>query len=171
MLMRLLNLISRRRSDFPNFSVRIEKVFREAVYVVYREHDRDVKFSGELIGEKWEEINVEVTKGLPEEDLSRIVPNLAAGLAKLGYKYSIFRKGELQPIPEDERLSAIGELRQMGIDVEISADRNQIKTTPRPDWRRPSQEGAKAMAARMIELTQTARGIRATIEILARSEP
>jgi hypothetical protein len=171
MLARLLKLISRRRADFPNLSVRIEKVFREAVYVVYREHDRDMKFSGELVGEKWEEINVEVPKGLPEEDRRRIVPNLAAGLAKLGYKYSIFRKRELQPIPEDERLSAISELGQMGIDVEISADRNQIKQTPRPDWQRPSREDARAMAARMIELTQIARGIRATIEILARSEP
>lgn len=171
MLARLLKLISRRRADFPNFSVRIEKVFREGVYVVYREHDRELKFSGELVGKKWEEIRVEMTTGLPEEDLRRIVPNLAAGLTKLGYKYSIYRRGEPQTIPEEERRSAVAELGRMGLDVEISAHRNQIKSTKRPDWRRPSQEDAKAMAARMIELTQTARGIRATIEILARSDP
>ncbi len=163
-------LPSRRTATFPTFAVTVAKRFREGVHVRYREANQELTFGGELVGRTGAQVNVEVPGELSEEPRRRIVPNLAQGLATLGFQYVIYRQGDPQAISEDERVAALTTLREMGLAVEVSPDRNRIELTRLSHWPRPSPAEATAVAPRLLRLLGQARGVRGSIEVLARSE-
>jgi hypothetical protein len=170
MLRSLLRWLRLTRSvQVGDFSLRIESVTRECVAVVYQEGERVWRFGGELMGSRWQDINVAVPKDLADADTRRIVANLARGLADLGYGYEIVRWGEPVPEPDAERAAAQAELRNMGIAVEVAPDGRAVRSSPLPGWRRPSREEAQETAPHMLKLIIDVAGSRRPAEILATS--
>jgi hypothetical protein len=95
---------SRTIARFPTFSVRFERVGREDAYVIYRDQVRRREFYMWPSGTK--QAKLQAPEGLTVDDIREIEPNLAMGLAKLGFRqYSISKKGENQYV-------ATGELRR-----------------------------------------------------------
>ena len=101
--------------------------------------------------------------------MGNIVPNLALGLKKLRYQYLIYRPGALRKIPEEER-DAIAELRQMGVEMKKSQGDEKIQRAVVRNWRRISGDQSEDVVLRLLSLMSKARGIRESIEVLARSD-
>src|SRR5207247_8409543 len=96
--------------------------------------------------------------------------NLAVGLKKLRYQYLIYRPGALRKIPEEERDAAIAELRQMGVEMKKSQGDEKIQRAVVRNWRRISGDQSEDVVLRLLSLMSKARGIRESIEVLARSD-
>jgi len=75
-----------------DFSVQIEPVFREVVSVTHVRGGQRVKLDGELIGTKWEGIDVELPPNVDEAQVTRIVRELEEAFAALGVGYVITRR-------------------------------------------------------------------------------
>ena len=168
-------LYRRRRSSarFPDFSVTISKVGREEAYVTYCGNNRQIEFSAEIRRGRQlftPRIFVQVPKDMPDEDVRNIIPNLASGLAKLRYEYLVFRKGEPQTIPEEERQAAIAELRRMGCEIKEPVDQGKVQRAVMNTWPHSPAELDKAMISKVQGLMSKARGVRESIEVLTRSD-
>ncbi len=83
------------------------------------------------------------------------------------YGYVITRALGIDAVPETEQQVAIAELNEMGLDVEVSADRKQVSTNWRPGASRPDAQTAPEMAKRMMPLIQSLSGTRQRVEVLA----
>jgi hypothetical protein len=81
-------------AKFPTFSVSLSRVGREDAYIVYRDNDRRLEFHVGP-GERKQVLCLAVPTELSDQIINELVPNLARGLAKLGFqKYKILKKGE-----------------------------------------------------------------------------
>jgi hypothetical protein len=90
-------------------------------------------------------------------------------LSRQKYQFVVYQRGETQTVPEAERIAAVSELQQMGYAINLSADRQTVRPTRIPGFSPPSLEEAKEQAPRMMKLIETARGVRSSMEILAKS--
>lgn len=80
-----------RRTRFPIFPVKINRVGREQVYVLYSTGERVIEFDASE--ESNQSIVVYAPMELPNEELATTVPGLTRGLEMLGYQYMICRRG------------------------------------------------------------------------------
>jgi len=151
------------------FRVRIDPVVREAVSVIYTHHGTKLKLGGERIGKKWEGISVQIPQEIDGERLAQIVVHLEIAFRSLGRGYVISRLGAVEIVDETERQAAIAELREMGYEVEVSADRRQIRQKPIEGTARQDKEALRRLAPRMAYLIQAIHGKRQTFQVLAKS--
>jgi hypothetical protein len=159
-----------RAADFRGFSLRIQRGARNLASVVYEEKGHTHTFEGELAGPGWRQLNLLIPSDFSGDGLDRVVANLAKGIGELGYEYLIRRRGEAEAIPEKECKAALAELRKMGWEPEISADRSQVELKRTDGSRSPSPEEAIANSERLARLVQTVHGTRYKFEELARSK-
>lgn len=101
------------------------------------------------------QICVRLPPELPDEYVRDIVPRLVLGLKKLRYQYLIYRPGEVEMIPEEERAAAIVELCEIGFGV---------KNT------HASSKEAKIRISKALGLMNKTRGVRENIDVLDRSD-
>jgi hypothetical protein len=164
---------SRHTVACPSFSVTISRVGRESAHVIYRFGNKRLEFDAEIGRGKsffTRQISVRVPKDMSEEDVRKVVPNLAWGLTKLRYQYLIYRLGEPLEIPQQTREEAIAELRKINIEVRMSQDKTQILKTAAPYWRRVLGVPAKTSIPQLLNLLTKVRGVREQVEVLARSD-
>ena len=153
----------------PEYTLRLERRFRECVDVIYQEGNAKFQFNGELTGPKWQQLNVSLPQTLPGQDLQRIVPRLASAIANLGYDYLITRPGETQDVPATEQAAALTGMRELGFEPEVGAEGSTLKLNRAANWTNPTSEQAKEQALQLMRLVSAARGKRARVEILAKS--
>ena len=153
-----------------DFRVRIDPIVREAVSVIYTYQGLKLNLGGERIGKKWEGISVQIPQYIDGEKLARIVTHLETAFQSLGHGYVIARLGEVEVVDEAERQAAIAELREMGYEVEVSADRKQIRQTAIAGSPRRDKETLQKLAPRMAHLLQAIHGKRQTFQVLAKSK-
>ena len=152
-----------------NFSVQIEPNFREAIFVIYMRHGKSLRLDGEMIGRKWEAIDVRLPDTVEDAQVAQIVCDLEAALAALRIGYVIARKVGVDTVPEPEREAALAELREMGYDIEILPN-GAIRQTKRPDAPRHDIETLRMQVPRMMSLIQSVHGRRQRVETLAKSK-
>lgn len=121
-----------------DFRVRIKPIMREAVSVIYTRDGSTLELSGERIGRRWEGVQVSIPCEVQQERASEVARDLETAFQALGYGYVIGRPGEVEIVSETERQAAIAELQEMGYEIEVSADRKQVRQkrregAPRPD--------------------------------------
>lgn len=153
-----------------DFHVRIEPIMREAVSVIHTRHGITLNLSGQLIGRRWEGVEVHIPHEVEVEQASQVARDLETAFQALGYGYVIARLGEVEIVPETERQAAIAELHEMGYEIEVSADHKQVRQKLREGAPRPDIETARKQAPRMMSLIQALHGKRQLFEILARSK-
>lgn len=153
-----------------DFSVRIEPMGREAVYVIHTRQGTSLNLDGQRIGRKWKGIAVYIPHEVEAERASQIAHDLEAGFQAMGYGYVIARLGEIETVPETERQAALAELRQMGFELEVSADRKQISQKWIAGTPKPSLEGIRKTIPRQMALFQAVHGTRKRFEILVKSK-
>ena len=154
----------------PDYTLRLKSRFRELVDVIYREGDREFVFGGELVGKTWRQINISLPKTLPDQDIQRIVPRLAAALTKLRHEFVISKISGIQVVSETEQAAASAKIREMGYEPEVDADGSQLKLTKGPNWKKPGDKQAREQALQLMGLINAARGKHARVEILAKSD-
>ena len=86
----------RRSATFPTFSIALNSVSREDTYIVYQAGGKTTEFHG--YGGRGKTFLrtcyfIELPKGMSDEEVTRVAPNLALGLSELGYDYRIYRNG------------------------------------------------------------------------------
>ena len=154
----------------PDYTLRLKSRFRELVDVFYHEGDREFVFGGELVGKTWRQINISLPNNLSDQDIQRIVPRLATALTKLGHEFVISKISGTQVVPETEQAAASAKMCEMGYEPEVDAEASQLKLTKGPNWKKPEDQQAKEQALQMMGLINAARGKRARVEILAKSD-
>jgi len=84
-------------AEFPTFSVSLSRVGREDSYIIYRNGEKRLEFySGSAVGKQ---ALLRASREISEEDIHTALPNLALGLAKLGFRqYSICKEGKPEMI-------------------------------------------------------------------------
>lgn len=153
-----------------DFSVRVRPRFRENVTVIYTRDGVQISLDGERIGSKWEGIQVLIPSDLEAEKVAGLVNHLEVAFQALGLGYVIIRMAEVEQFNEAEQQAAIAELREMGYEIELSADRKQARvkaisgTTPR------DPETLRKQTPRMMSLIQDVRGTRQRFQTLAKSK-
>ena len=152
------------------FSVRIEPGHRELVSVIHERDGATLKLSAERIGKKWEGIAVRIPQEIEVARASQVARDLEAAFQAEGYGYVIARVTGVDVVPESERAAAIAELRQMGFEVEISADRKVVQTKQIPGAPNREVEDWRKLGPRFMFLVQSVRGTRTRFEALARSK-
>lgn len=153
-------------ATFPSFSVRIERVGRQEIFVTYREKNRELILVSAFTRDQ--ELHVPIPPELSDEDRRSVVQNLTLGLAKLRYRYLIYRRLEPKKIPDEDRNAAIEELRRMGVD--LSQAPGLVQQAVMPDWRNFAGQDPKELLPQVFSLMHKARGVQEAREILARSE-
>jgi hypothetical protein len=154
----------------PDYTLRLKSRFRELVEVIYNEGDRKFVFDGELVGKTWRQINISLPNNLSDQDIQRIVPRLAAALTKLRHEFMISKIASIEVVPDTEQAAGFAEIREMGYEPEVDAEGSQLKLTKGPNWKKPEGKQAKEQALQMMRLINAARGKRARVEILAKSD-
>jgi hypothetical protein len=152
------------------YTVRLQRRFRECVEVIYRDGSREFLFNGELVGNKWHQVNISLPKTLPDQDVQRIVPRLSAALTKLTYDYLITRVGEIEDVPLTEQEAALAGMRELGFEPQVGAQSSTLKLSKAANWKKPDTAQAKEQAQQLMRLVTAARGKRRRIEILAKSD-
>jgi|HubBroStandDraft_6_1064221.scaffolds.fasta_scaffold636521_2 hypothetical protein len=79
----------RSSAKFPTFSVSLSKVHREVAYIYYRDDKKRLEFYAGPADRK--HVYLSASKELSVEDLREVVPNLAKGLAELGFQHYTIR--------------------------------------------------------------------------------
>ncbi len=153
-------------AEFPNFRFKINTVGREEAYLNYRDDNRSVEFSAQMGRGRC--ISIKVPKEISEAEARDITANLVLGLTSLRYRYTIFRPGEPEPIPEERREAAIAELRQLGFEVEPS--QGSVSRAVTRNFQPVPGKDVRGLLARVQELIPQTRPTREPIVILARSE-
>lgn len=160
---------SRRKATHADgYSVEVKGVAREAVSIIYRDGSKATDLSGELCGPRWQQISARVPDEMPADEISQIVPRVAAGLRALEFGFEIVRYDAPVPIPESERDAARQELRAMGFEPEIQPG-GSIRFGA-PVHRPGSKEEAKEQALRMSRAVQSLAKTRRPRIVLARSD-
>jgi hypothetical protein len=160
---------------FPTFSVTISRVAHNFAYVTYRGHESSKYLdfeAGIARGKKFfiPRILLKIPAETPSDVVREIVPNLVMGLEGLRYEYLIYRLGEPQSMPENERTAAMPKLREVGIEIcEVTADRIRLNKTPLSYWQRIAGLSSKTTTDQWLSLLSTARGVRHGTEVLAQS--
>jgi hypothetical protein len=154
----------------PDYKLRLKPRFRELVDVIYQEGGREFVFSGELVGKTWRPINISLPNTLPDQDIQRIVPRLAAALRKLRHEFVISKISGIQVAPQTEQAAGFTTIREMGYEPEVDVEGSQLKLTKGLNWKKPGDKQAKEQALQMMRLINAARGKRARVEILAKSD-
>jgi hypothetical protein len=152
-----------------DFSVRIEQGFREVVSIFYTRGGTAHKLGGERIGKKWEGISIHIPHAVEAAWASQIARDLEIAFRAMRYGYEIVRVAAVDSVPETERQAALAELREMGYEIEVSADRSQIREARLPGAPHLNIEAARKQAPRMMQLLQAVHGTRPRFEILAKS--
>lgn len=167
----LAKLLGHRGREYRggNFHLRIKSVFREIVSLVYTCEGTTLNLSGELIGRKWDGIEIHIPPEIEAGRAFGIAQDLATALQSMRYGYVISRLTGEDVVPETEREAAIIELGGMGYDIEVSADRKKIRQTKKPGTPRVEIETLRKRTPRMMALLQTVHGTRRRFEILAKS--
>ncbi len=124
---------------------------------------------GEHIGKKWEGILVQIPEDVDTSQAAQIGRDLEIAFQALGYGYIIARLAGIQIVSETEQQAAITELNSMGINVEVSPDRRQIRQGWKAGAPRLGIDTARKQAPRIMSLMQALHGKRQRFEILARS--
>ena len=101
--------------------------------------------------------------------VAQIARDLETAFQALGYGYIIARLAGIEIVPETEQQAAITELNSMGINVEVSPDRRQIRQSRKQGALRLDKDTARKQAPRMMSLMQALHGKRQRFEILAKS--
>jgi hypothetical protein len=154
----------------PGFAVRLKRRFRELVEVIYTDDAGEFVFQGELVGAKWQQINISPPRTMPDEDLRQVLPRLTSALTKLRHEFVIFRVSGAQAVPEAEQAAATAKLREMGYEPEVGAPGSALKLSKSANGEPVSGERAKEQALEISRLFNPARGQRPQVEILAKSE-
>lgn len=164
-------LLDRGRHEYsgPDFRVRIEPVFREAVSVVYSHSGRTVRLGGEYIGSKWSGIQVVIPQEITTAEACRIAGDLAVAFESMEYGYVVLHALEIETVSESERNAAFAELREMGYDVEVQSD-GKVRQTKRPEAPKRDFKTLKQQAPRMMALVQAVHGSRPSFATLAKSK-
>lgn len=168
----LLKLLGYRAREYrgDDFSVRIAPIFRELVSVIHIRQGKELKLSGERIGEKWEGIDVQLPTNLEDVQVAQTVRDLETAFIALRYGYVIARKTGVDTVPEPERQAALAELREMGYEIEILSD-GKIRQTRRAGAPCQDVETLRKQAPRVASLVQCLHGTRQRFETLAKSKP
>ena len=156
-------------ADFPGFSIHIRRGSRNQVSVLYESGSRSTTFEGSLTGEGWKQIELLIPADFQADRLDLVVASLAKGIGEVGYEYRILRRGDAEAVPESEREAALAELRKMGWEPEVSADRAQVELKRTDGAAAPSPQEAIAQSERMARLVAALHGTRYKLEELARS--
>jgi hypothetical protein len=167
----LAKLLGHRGREYRggNFHLRIERGFREIVNLIYTREGTTLNLNGELIGTKWDGIEIHIPPEIEAGRASLIAQDLATALRAMRYSYVIARLTGEDVVPETVREAAIAELSEMGYDIEVSADRKRIRQTKRQGTPRVDIETVRKTTPRMMALLQAVRGTWPRFEILARS--
>jgi hypothetical protein len=158
-----------RKYRTANFSLTIEPGFREIVSVTYERAGGRLYLDGERIGKRWEGIAVHIPEDVDTARASQIARDLETAFQALGYGYIIARLAGIEIVSEAEQQAAITELNSIGINVEVSSDRRQIRQGWKEGAPRLGIDTARKQAPRIMSLTQALHGKRQRFEILARS--
>jgi hypothetical protein len=150
-------------------SVTVQPGFREIVSVIHERGGIRLHLDGERIGKKWEGISVHIPEELDPTRVTQVARDLETAFQALGYGYIIARLAGIEIVPESEQQAAITELNSMGINVEVSSDRRQIRQAWREGAPRPGIDTARKQAPRIMSLMQALHGKRQRFEVLARS--
>lgn len=153
-----------------DFSMRIQPLRREALSIVYTRQGTNLNLDGQRIGSKWEGIELYIPPEVEPERASQIAHDLEAAFQAMDYRYVIARLSEIETVPEAERQAAIAELRQMGYELEISADRKQIRQKWIAGTPKLGLEALGKTTPRYMSLLQAVHGTRKRFEILAKSK-
>jgi hypothetical protein len=73
-------------------------------------------------------------------------------------------------IADEEREAAITELRRMGVEIQSTPSQSTIQQAMVGDWRRAVGRQGNSAMPRLLQLMNTARGIRENIQVLADSD-
>jgi hypothetical protein len=160
---------ARRTVKTPTYSVELRKQTRELLLVIYREGCRESHFRGEFSGKKWEQVNLSVPPDVTDEELPRFVKNLSEALTTLRYEFVITRPGASEPITEAELQAALAELRELGLDADVSTDRFRVQLKKLAGWKRPVTFNKKEYSRRLVKAAATVRGKRSPNEVVAKS--
>lgn len=161
---------SRRTSTFPTFSVSISRIGQEETRVSYRDLERCLEFDAQTKrGRSFfiPEVCVLIPTSMPEHDIRVVVPNLVRGLVDLHYQYLVYRKHAPLAVSAEERLAAVEQLRQMGVELQNPQHQGQTQRALIADWRKTVGKRAKVMLPELLALMNKASGIRENIEVLA----
>ncbi len=153
-----------------DFSVRIKPGSRELVTVIHTREGTVLSLGGERIGKKWQGISVHIPQEVEAARASQIGRDLETAFRALRYGYEIAYLKRVETVPETEREAAIAELRAMGYQIEVSADRRKLSLKKLPDAMHINIEIARKQAPRMKSLLESVHGTRPQFEILAKSE-
>jgi hypothetical protein len=153
-----------------DFSVRVEKGFREIVTIFHTRRRTTRRLDGELIGKRWEGIAVYLPDEVDTADVPQIVRDLETAFGALRYSYVISRKVGVEAVSDAERQAAVTELNEMGFEVEVSSDGQQASLKWRSGVARPDMETVKGTTPRVMSLVKSLRSTRPRVEILARSK-
>jgi hypothetical protein len=153
-----------------DFSVRVRPRFRENVSVIYTHHGTELSLDGERIGGRWEGVQVLIPSDLEAEKVTTLVSHLEAAFQALGLGYVIVRLAEVEHISDADRQAAMAELREMGYEMELSADRKRAQVKAIPGIPPRNRETLRIQAPRMMSLIQDVRGTRQRYQTLAKSK-
>ncbi len=160
--------ISEYRGD--DFIVRVRPAFREALSIEYIRDGSQLILDGERIGNNWEGIKAVIPRDIEDEKIAPVVTHLEAAFRGLGIEYLIIRLVDAEPVNEIDRQAAITELRDMGLGVEASSDKKQVKLEKIAGALRRDAETSRKQALRLMSLIHDVSGTRQHFEILAKSK-
>ncbi len=152
-----------------SFHLRIEPGVRELVSLFYTSQGTTLKLSGERGGENLEGIHIFIPPEVESNRGAEIARDIATGLGAMRYGYVIAQKTGEEIVPEAEREAALAELRAMGYDLEVSADRKRIQIRKKSGPPRAERGPIRPWGLRMKELLLSVHGTRPRHEILAKS--
>lgn len=158
-----------RKYRSADVTVTIKPGFREIVTVIHEREGIRIHLNGERIGKKWEGISVHIPEDVDTARAAQIAHDLETAFQALGYGYIIARLAGVEIVPESEQRAAITELNSMGMNVEVSPDRRQIRQSQKEGAPRLDKDTARKHAPRIMSLMQALHGKRQRFEILASS--
>jgi hypothetical protein len=85
-------------------------------------------------------------------------------------QYIIYRRGEPQTGPDEERNAAIAELRRMGVEIRSATSEGALQQAVVRNWRSTVGNQAEIVMPKLLSLMSTARGIRENVQVLAKSD-
>jgi len=167
----LLRHYNRRSVSFPSYSLTISNTGPTAAYLVYRSDEKVLEFVSEFRNRRKffkPAIYVMIPTEIPNEDMSKILPNMVLGLDKLHYDYLIFRKTGSQRI--QVRDAAVTELGRMGAELQSSTDDGQVSRAVISKIDNRGDGQASATISRVQTLMRQVAGAADNIEVLACSD-
>jgi hypothetical protein len=151
------------------FTVRIEPMGRESLYVNYQRDNTRHSFDGQYIGSSWEGIEASIPEEVDPGQALLIAQDLKSAFEAMSYGYLIVRKTGVEIVAEPERQAAMEELQNMGYNIEILGD-GKLRQTRREGAPRQDSETIRKSTPRMMALLRAIHGKRQRYDILAKSK-